>query len=212
MTKACKQFYSQNDSIQRFFTKVGCGTFATGKYDQFIFPHKFSSGDYLSIYDDGDNNIVVLIHPTPDSKDTLEAHMPYEDVFDTMRNDMLEEMEYKMLISVMTLILAVGKDVKWIMTLTLCLIPLNKILYINIYTWISEQNNAAKDLVKRDNFLFIREWFREGGYSEQKEAEQKANISCKVNKFIDFVVYVIGGETCFMIKGGFCFLSLRHTL
>ena len=38
-------------------------------------------------------------------------------------------------ISVMTLIIAVGGDIKWIMKLTICLIPLNKIIVI-IYIYM----------------------------------------------------------------------------
>ena len=49
---------------------VGCGMSATGEYDYFIFPHKFSSGDYLFVYSGDDNNVVGFIHTTPDSEDT----------------------------------------------------------------------------------------------------------------------------------------------
>ena len=44
---------------------------------------------------------------------------------------MLEVMGLKMAIYVMTLILAVGRNMKWMMKLNLCLIPSDKILEIN---------------------------------------------------------------------------------
>ena len=64
----------------------------TREYYHPVFPQEFSSGDYLLVYDEGDNNVVDLIHPTPYSEDILEAHMPYGDVIDTMGDDMLEAM------------------------------------------------------------------------------------------------------------------------
>ena len=67
----------------------------TREYYHPVFPQKFSSGDYLLVYDDGDNNVVDLIHPTPYSEDTLEAYMPDGDVIDTMGDDMLEAMGRK---------------------------------------------------------------------------------------------------------------------
>ena len=59
-----------------------------------IFPQEFSSGDYLFIYDYGDNNVVRFIHPTTDSENKPEDYMPDEDVIDTIGDYMLEEMEH----------------------------------------------------------------------------------------------------------------------
>ena len=36
-----------------------------------------------------------MIHPTPENADTPEAEMPYEEVVDSMGDDMLDEMEWK---------------------------------------------------------------------------------------------------------------------
>ena len=68
---------------------------STKEYDHFIFPHKFSSDDYLFIYAAGDNNVVSLIYPNPDIEDTPEAYITYEDAVDTMGDDILEVMECK---------------------------------------------------------------------------------------------------------------------
>ena len=68
---------------------------ATREDAHLIFTQNFSSGDYLFVYAYGDNNIVGLITPTPDSEDTLEAYIPDEDVVDTMEVDILEAMELK---------------------------------------------------------------------------------------------------------------------
>ena len=57
------------------------------------FSQKFYSGDYSFVYASDDNNVVVSIHPTPESEDTPEADIPYEEVVDTMGDDMLDEME-----------------------------------------------------------------------------------------------------------------------
>ena len=53
------------------------------------------SGDYLSVYYSDENNVFVLIHPTPESTDKTEADMPYDEVVDNMVDDMLDEMEWK---------------------------------------------------------------------------------------------------------------------
>ena len=57
------------------------------------FSQKFYSGDYLFVYAYYDNNVVVLIHPTPESEDTPKAEIPYEELVGTMGDDMLYEME-----------------------------------------------------------------------------------------------------------------------
>ena len=55
------------------------------------------------------------------------------DVVYNMGDDIMEEMEKKKVRYVMTIIIALGRNMKWITTLTLCTIPLNKILYVKIY-------------------------------------------------------------------------------
>ena len=60
-----------------------------------VFTQKFSSGDYLFVYDCDDNNVVVLIYTPPWSADTTEAEIPDEEVVDNMLDDVLEEMEWK---------------------------------------------------------------------------------------------------------------------
>ena len=57
------------------------------------FSQKFYSGYYLFVYASDENNVVILIHTTPESSDTPEDLMPYEEVVDTMGDDMLDEME-----------------------------------------------------------------------------------------------------------------------
>ena len=41
------------------------------------------------VYAAGDNNVVGFIHPTPDSTDTPEVYMPYDDVVDNVVDDIL---------------------------------------------------------------------------------------------------------------------------
>ena len=51
------------------------------------------------------------------------------------------------------------------MTLNLCLVPLNKIIEIN-YTYGSLKQPTEKNIVDGNNiYLFIREWVIEMGYS-----------------------------------------------
>ena len=106
-------------------------------------PEKLFYGDYLFVYASDENNVVVLIQPTPESADTPEADIPDEEVVHTMGDDMLETMKLKMVRYVMTLILAVGRSMKLMMTLNLCMIPLKRISDIN-YIWISETTNGKK--------------------------------------------------------------------
>ena len=68
---------------------------ATGEGNHLIFTQKFSSSDELFVYAAGENNVVGLIQPTPDSAYTPEDYMPDNDVVDTMGDDMLEAMELK---------------------------------------------------------------------------------------------------------------------
>ena len=111
-----------------------------------ILPYKLSYGDYFFVYDASDNIFFGLIHPTPDSADTPEAYMIYKDVVDTMVDDMLEAMERKMAISVMTPILSVGRNMKLMITLTLCQMNLNKIPEI-IYIYVSPNQQMSQNLL-----------------------------------------------------------------
>ena len=63
---------------------------ATREYGHQFFTQKLSSGVYLFLYNYGDNNVVCLIHPTPDIADTLEYYIPDEYVVNTMGDNMLE--------------------------------------------------------------------------------------------------------------------------
>ena len=59
----------------------------------------------------------------------------------------------KMVISVMTLILAVGRNMIWMITLPLCMISLKNIRD-KIYIRVSEATDVAKNIVG-GNFIFI---------------------------------------------------------
>ena len=65
----------------------------TGEYYHLIFPQKLSSGVYLFLYADDENNVVGLIQTTTESVDTQEDGIPYEYVVDTMGYDILDVME-----------------------------------------------------------------------------------------------------------------------
>ena len=58
-----------------------------------IFPQKLFYGDYLFVYASYDNNVVVLIQPTTESSDTLEAEIPEYEVVDNMGDDILDAVE-----------------------------------------------------------------------------------------------------------------------
>ena len=68
---------------------------ATGEYDHLIITQNFSPGDYLFVQADGDNNDDGLTQPTPDSVYTPEAYITFDDLIDTMGDDILEAMEQK---------------------------------------------------------------------------------------------------------------------
>ena len=84
-----------------------------------------------------------MIQPTPESADTPKADMSYEGVVDTMGDDILDETEWKMVGYLMTLIIAVGRNIKLMMTINLYLMPLKKILDIN-YTYGSLKQPTKK--------------------------------------------------------------------
>ena len=84
-----------------------------------------------------------------------------------------------------TLILAVERSMKLMMTLNLCLINLKKILDIN-YTYGSLAQLIAKDILWRVIIiLFPIEWVIEGGYSRQNEDDQKGkNLATRPTRSI----------------------------
>ena len=59
-----------------------------------------------------------------------------------------------MVMFMMTLILAVGRSMKWIMTLNICLMPLKKIRVIK-YTYGSIKHPMVKDILQRVTIFFI---------------------------------------------------------
>ena len=64
-----------------------------------------------------------MVNTTTDSADIPESDIKYGYMVYTMGDDVLEAMELKMVNSVMTLIVDLGRNVKWMMTLTLFLTP-----------------------------------------------------------------------------------------
>ena len=64
----------------------------TREDDHLFFTQRFSSGDYYFVYAADNNNVVGLIHPTPESADTSEDETPYDYVVGNMVDHMLEEM------------------------------------------------------------------------------------------------------------------------
>ena len=63
---------SKPNSLEIYFTKVGCGMSATREYYHLILTHNFPFSHYFFVYAAGENNVVGLIHPTPNNEDTLE--------------------------------------------------------------------------------------------------------------------------------------------
>ena len=67
-----------------------------------------------------------------------------------------------MVICIMNLILAVGRSMKWTMTLNICLINLKKILEIN-YIYGSLTQPMEKDILWRVTIIFIYQRIDERG-------------------------------------------------
>ena len=63
---------------------------------------------------------------------------------------------------IMTLILAVGGSMKWIMTLNICFMPLKKISDIN-YTYGSLKNPMSKEILGRVTIFSINNRMNERG-------------------------------------------------
>ena len=102
----------------------------------------------------------------------------------------------------MTLILYVGRNMKLMTTLNLCLMLLKKILDIN-YTYGSLKQLMEKHLVE-GNIIFIYQIMGErgGGYSEQKEDDQKGKYLAKEMMAYILASHVIGEETWLHYVGG----------
>ena len=67
--------------------------YSTREYDNFIYKYKLSSGEYYFVNTYDKNKVVGLIQPTTESAYTPQAEIPDEDVVDTARIDIPEEME-----------------------------------------------------------------------------------------------------------------------
>ena len=120
-----------------------------------IFTQKFFSSDYLFVYDFDDNNVVLLIHTTPESVDTLVYKIPYEEVVDAMVYAMCwRQWNEKVVIYVMTMIIALWRNIKWTMTLNICLLYLRKILEIN-YTYESLKQPMGKYFIEGNNTFYL---------------------------------------------------------
>ena len=91
MIKERRQVCSHTDYLEKYFTNIGCGMY-TRKYEIFICPHKFSSGDNYFVYDNDDNYVFGLIYITTESADTPDSEILGEDVVDTMGDDIIEAM------------------------------------------------------------------------------------------------------------------------
>ena len=102
----------------------------------------------------------------------------------------------------MTMILAVGGIMKWIMKLNLCIMPLRKIIDIK-YTYGSLTKPILKEKLWRVTiFLFLKECMRKGGYLETNEDDQKGkNIAKEMREYI-LVSHAINGETWLHDLGG----------
>ena len=100
----------------------------TREYDHLVFLQKLISGDYLFVYDAGDNNAFVLILTTPDSEDTPEVYIPDEGVVETMLDENLKDMECKNSNICNHYDSSFEDDHKRIMTLSLCI--MTYIVYI----------------------------------------------------------------------------------
>ena len=74
-----------------------------------------------------------------------------------MGDDMMDELELKMVRYVITLIIYLCRKMKWMITLNLCMITLNKILEIN-YKYGSLKQPMEKYILWRanNNFYFSK--------------------------------------------------------
>ena len=68
----------------------------------------------------------------------------------------------------MTLILSVGRIMKCMTEIILCLIPLNKILD-KLYIWLSDTTNVKRDLVEVNNIFLSHIMDVRGGLFRAKE-------------------------------------------
>ena len=92
------------------------------------------------------------------------------------------------------MILFVGSNMKWMMKINLCLIPLEKL--DKKYTHgILNQNMAQKVLWRVNNCLFLRHWMGEGDDSKKNEYGQNSKEPGKDMRAPILVSYVIDGET-----------------
>ena len=122
----------------------------TREYDHLVFLQKLISGDYLFVYDAGDNNAVILILTTPDSEDTPEVYIPDEGVVETMVDENLKYMECQNGNICNDYDSSFEDDHKTDND--------TYSMYYDIYCiyiWISEPTNEAKYLVKVNSIVYL---------------------------------------------------------
>ena len=78
---------------------------------------------------------------------------------------------------VMTIILAVRRNTKLMMTLNICLVPLKKILQIKYTYGVSETTNGEKYLVEGNNIVYLLHNRLERGVIQKKgRCPERKNI------------------------------------
>ena len=90
----------------------------------------------------------------------------------------------------MILIMAAGRNMKWMMTFNLCLIPLNKILGINYTYCYTNQSMVKKILWRVTIFIYLSDNGLERGVIHSKRKTTIRKTTCKVKEDVCF------GELC----------------
>ena len=118
----------------------------------------------------------------------------------------------EMVICILTLILAVGRSMKWMMTLNKLSNFLEENTRFKLYIWLSDTTNGERDLVEGNNIFNSSENGWERGVIQIKTKMTRKKKYCKGNEGVYF------GESCnrwgdmvAWFRGAWSFLLFIHT-
>ena len=160
-----------------------------------IFPHKFSSGDYSSVYYADEEYIVGLLHPTTESDYIPEAEIIYGELVDTIEYEIMEATEIKKVHICDDYDYICWEEHEMDVNNSYMYNAIDKNIRDKIYIRVCEQNNGAKYLVEGNNIVYLSYTGWDRGVIESKR-----NICRREKKLVKetrapvLVRYVIGKD------------------
>ena len=197
LKRAWDKVCSKPTSIERYFTKTGCGMTATGEDDNIICPQKFKAGDYSFQY--APDRTLVELQPEGQAG-MAEPDAPNDAVAETLGGAMVDAMAREDG--------DIVDDVEGGGIVDDDAYDINEALEAykrgdKEYVWVEERENGAASLKAGDTVLFFFEWGWERGVVHSKAKCNKAQKAMAKEYDTPVLVrYVIDGDYILQDFGG----------